>query len=478
MNLRSADMPGSVPARASRSADDRGMTTADTVLLGSSGLLLGLCFVTGGSSAQTGVGVMLAEWLALPILCCGVLLAWWRQRLRPARWAIAVAVAIFALPLLQLLPLPEWLWRLSPARLQLADDLAVFGGIQVDYRWSLTPLATERGLYLLLPAEALFFSALALGRSAWRGLLWWLLALALFSMLLGFVQLGVPQDSWLNPFPQYQPMLAGVFANPNHQAISMAIALVLSLSLLLDARTRIHRSNSARAVMVLCAVLAAAFVLVLPLLQSRAGVIIALVGCGVVLWQAGPLSPAHWHDSRATRVLGMLALVVLVVGSWAAFAWMEHNMALAGTRWEMTTTTFALGFENLPFGSGFGSYVRMFEQATQGALMHHGYINNAHNDYVQWWFEGGLLAVAVLLAALLVWLATIRRLWRLPGSSRLRASGMAAWTGTLLLLLHSTVDYPLRTPALMTVFGLLAGIAVAASARESSCDRERAQRAG
>lgn len=457
-------LPATQPSNATarwRDPSERG----DTPLLILVVATLSVCFIAGGSSVQTGMGVMFAELLGLPLLLYAAWRAWQQHRLGPARWAIAVVAAIVALPLLQLLPLPEGLWRLAPARVALRDDLAAAGVTDLDLRWSLTPAATEHNLYLLLPPVALFFAALASGRDTWRRLLWWVLGLALFTLVLAFAQIGVPQDSFLNPFPQFAPTLSGVFANKNHQSSALAIGLVLALALLLDARSRLNDHAGSRATLVLCAILAVVFVAVLPLVKSRAGVIIALVVSGIVLLHSGPLSPSHWRVNHATRVVAGLAALALLVGIWAAFAWMQSEAGVDGSRWEMFATTLGLGLDNAPFGSGFGSFVPMFEQATRGALMRTGYINNAHNDYVQWWFEGGVLAVLVLLAALLVLLASVRRLLRLPERSRARASGIAAASALLVLLLHSTVDYPLRTPALMAVAGLLAGIVVAAATR-------------
>ena len=439
---------------------------SDTPLLVLAVAILSTCFIAGGSSVQTGMGVMFAELLALPLLLYAGWRAWQLHRLGPARWAIAVAAAIVALPLLQLLPLPEWLWRMAPARVALWDDLAAAGVTDINLRWSLTPAATEQNLYLLLPPVALFFAALASGRDTWHRMLWWVLGLTLFTLVLAFAQIGVAQDSFLNPFPQFEPTLSGVFANKNHQASALAIGLVLALALLLDARSRLDDHAGSRATLVLCAILAVVFVAVLPLVKSRAGVIIAFVVSGIVLLHSGPLSFSHWRaGGPVTRVVASLAALALLVGIWAAFAWMQIEADVDGSRWEMFTTTLRLGFANAPFGSGFGSFVPMFEQATQGSLMRTGYINNAHNDYVQWWFEGGVLAVLVLLAALSVLLIAVRRLSRLPERSRARTSGIAAGSALLVLLLHSSVDYPLRTPALMALAGLLAGIMVAAATR-------------
>ena len=88
----------------------------------------------------------------------------------------------------------------------------------------------------------------------------------------------------------------------------------------------------------------------------------------------------------------------------------------------------------------------------------------AHNDYLQWVAETGLVG-----AGLAVWfLVALAR----SGAEKLRdaASGSerrlvaAALTGCLLALLHSLVDFPLRIPANALLFAaLLAMIAAPAS---------------
>lgn len=435
------------------------------ILLVLSGVLLSIYFITGGSSQQTGTGVMVAQLLATPIGVYALVLAHARGRLWPARWAIAAMLLIIAVPLAQLLPVPAWLWHLPDARVVLSHDLAQAGVTHIDYRWSLTPATTERDLWLLLPPAALFFTALAVGRTMHPWLLRWILGLIVFSTLLAFVQLGTPQQSIFNPYPQFAPALAGVFANHNHQADALAIGLVLALSMIVQADRGADYARRSHAQTVIGIILVAGFGLVLPLLDSRAGVLIAMVAAAAFLLMSGTLSWRRLNAYRGTRILAVIAVLVLAIGTFGAFAWMRNDADIEGLRWAMATTTWHLGFANAPLGSGIGSFVPMFEQATHGALMHTGYINNAHNDYVQWWFTGGVLGVIALLAALTVLIASARRLLVLRADSQTRATGLAAFAGLLVLLLHSTVDYPLRTPALMATFALLAGVVVGASHR-------------
>lgn len=430
-----------------------------------SGLLLTVAFVSGGSSQENGWGVTVAELLALVVMLCVLSQRAWYKRLADARWGLAVACLIVAIPLLQLLPIPAWLWQWPSPRSALQHDLAAAGVTGIAHRWSLAPAATERDLFLLLPGLALFMSALVLPRDAWRQLLWWFVALVTLSVVLAFAQLGVPQDSFLNPFPQYVPALTGVFANRNHQACAMAMGMVLALTLLFDARSRVQRGERAHAVVIACAILAALFAAILPLVGSRAGVIIAIVGAAATLLANGAWSPRHLRETRAARWLSILALVVLAVGVYGAFAWMQHDSRIDDLRPQLASASTRLAGASLPLSGGAGSFVRMFEQFTQGSLMHQGYINAAHNDYIQWSYAGGVLAIAAILAAAAVLITTTLRMLKLPPESRSRMLGIAALLAILMPLLHSTVDYPLRTPALMTAFGMLAGIAVAAGAR-------------
>lgn len=433
-------------------------------LAASAGALLTLCFIAGGSSQQSGTGVAAAELLAIPVLFLAVIAAARRDRLHRVRVPVAVAVLIALLPLLQLAPVPSWLWNLSPARVALARDLGIAGVSGPDLRWSLDPAATERDAWSMLPPIALFFAALATDLAEWRLLLGWIVALAAFSLLLAFAQMGVPQDSILNPFPQYAPALAGVFANKNHQAGALAIGLVLCVALAMDERRRAARSGRPTQVPVVGLVLLALlFALALPIVNSRAGVVIAMMATGALLPASGAVSIERLRRSRAAQVGTVAVGALLAAGIYVGFAWVESDAALSGSRWMLSRETLRLGVANAPLGSGFGSFVAMFQQGTGPVTLARTYINAAHDEYAQWWLEGGVLSMIALLAAMLVLASTLRRLLRRDPESQTRAAGIAAWMGVLVLALHSCVDYPLRTPALLAVFALLAGIAVAAA---------------
>src|SRR5688572_21402537 len=120
--------------------------------------LLGLALLLGGG--QGWLGDTLVQLLAL--LAIG--LAGWRHlRDDDARWTAVAWLALLPLlvPLLQLLPIPDAVWRWPEARDALASDLAA-AGVDAPSRLTLQPLSTERALWWLLPAVAMYLGALQL----------------------------------------------------------------------------------------------------------------------------------------------------------------------------------------------------------------------------------------------------------------------------------------------------------------------------
>jgi O-antigen ligase len=135
----------------------------------------------------------------------------------------------------------------------------------------------------------------------------------------------------------------------------------------------------------------------------------------------------------------------------------------------MRHATVVLAALHLPWGSGIGSFVPVFQQAFPEALLRPNYINAAHNDYAQVWLEGGiaaLLAAAACACALCLAVAAYLR-----GHAGERRLVWAALLGIFALLAHAGADYALRTPALMTVAALLAAVLVAQGARDGRGER-------
>src|SRR5690606_26427568 len=79
------------------------------------------------------------------------------------------------------------------------------------------------------------------------------------------------------------------------------------------------------------------------------------------------------------------------------------------------------------------------------------YVNHAHNDFLEILFEGGVVAAfpLVLYAGLI-----LEKVFWFPENPLQRAALLSVG----FLLMHSTIDYPLRTMAVAITFAFLNGI--------------------
>lgn len=419
--------------------------------------LLVLTFATGGGAQDHGPGDVLAQLFALPVLVLAALALAGQPLKRLHAWALVVATFVVALPALQLLPVPASLAAQSAGRAALLRDLQA-AGVVPSLSWTLTPAATERALWSQLPALAAFCGAIALGSLSRLRLSWLVLGLITAGLVLGVLQMFVGQESLLNPFPEWVPVIGGVFANPNHQASALVIGGVLGTGLWLVHRTSgAHGSPWPKWVAATCAVLC---LLALPATGSRAGMLLGVPAVLAVLAASRAVPAASARLARHRRVaLAAGVGAVLVCGALAAHLF--HRTMDTEARWPMATATAELARDAWPLGTGVGSFRPWFEQAGPDALLSLEFINHAHNEYVQWWLEGGVVAIVLLVAALVTLAVAVRRLL----ARRAGPVNQAAWVGVAVLLASSMVDYPLRTAALMTIGAFLAGIAIGRAGR-------------
>lgn len=416
------------------------------------GGFLALCWALGGVTEDRTPADELLQLLALPILPWAL----WRLAAapidRPRMLALTLALCLLLVPAWQLLPLPQAMGWSGATRGAILTDLAAAGVVPDTAHASLSPVATERALWSLLPALALFLGVLSLPRPWLRRALQLVLALALASAAFAFFQLSLPDGSPLLLYTSWGRNFGGLFVNANHQGSALAIAAVIALSLFLEARRRAREDERPGHRHWLYALLAAICVVLVPLANGSAAVLLLFIGL-LVAWL---LLAAARQGRRRLLSLAAAAVVGGIVLS-SALAWGQMDTQ----RRAIATQALALGGTYAPLGAGVGGFVPVFAQAQDRRSAGREVINHAHDEYVQWWLEAGVpaLLVAGFALGVFAW-AGWQVLARVP-SRRLRALAAPAWTGLLLLLLHSLVDFPLRTTTLMATAGLLAGVLLA-----------------
>lgn len=427
-------------------------------------VLLALAWFGGGPTVDVTAVDEWIELLALPVLLLAGITWCDRPRLaRMQRAALFVALLVASVPMLQLLPLPAGIWGLPDARTALVNDLQLAGASVEGHTWSLMPAATERALWALLPALACFLGVAALPKYALARLPHVALALVLANLAFGFLQVGLPPESALRLYPDMSTGFGGVFVNDNHQGTALIIGMLLALGLLAQTRVRQRRGETLPMRAPAYAGCVALCLVAIPLTGSRAAMLLGMVMLAVGSVATGSVPLRRIGRSRRATFAAVLVLCAVSAGLLLAWQWMQVDAA-DEIRQTLAAETARLGMRHAPLGSGIGSFVEVFAQDASPRFQQTEYINHAHNEYVQWCLEGGVLGVLVLFAAfaLFAWVGV-----RLLRDRRRHTLAVAAWLAVLAILLHSTVDFPLRTLSLMTLASALAGYALRAAAADA-----------
>jgi O-antigen ligase len=137
--------------------------------------------------------------------------------------------------------------------------------------------------------------------------------------------------------------------------------------------------------------------------------------------------------------------------------------SLSDLRASLSPATAILALQHLPVGSGLGSFEQLYSISEADAELFSGYANRAHNDWAEFLLETGLPGVVVA-SLFLIWLTrrTIA-VWKKHPALVDGCAFMLARGGSLiifLLLVHSLVDYPLRTTALSSLLAFAAALLV------------------
>jgi len=427
-------------------------------------LVLAAALLLGGGTMQglPGDAIVIALGLLLAVL---LVAAWPAHLLREQRAECILLLLVLLLPLLQLLPLPPVLWTALPGRAVLAADQASVG---IAPHWaplSLDPAGTWRAWLAMLPAAALFVAALTLSRRELLRLTLLIPLLALAGALLGFAQVAGGPDSPLRLFAYTQRTSAeGFFANRDHFADLLNIGMLLSAAWLIALWLQ-PVGRAARRALAMAAgwVTLATLLVALLLTQSRAGVALGaltLAAIVVLAWRAGLAKPRLVR--RMALALLVIAMLALQWGLYAVLARL-HQDPFEDARWWIMRTTWIAAQHYGFLGSGIGSFVHVLPQFQARATLIPPYVNHAHDDYLELWLEGGIPALLLMLAFVGGWAWRSLRAWRAPiaddpsaGNATLAALIMrAAAVGVLVLLLHATVDYALRTLALEATLAVL-----------------------
>lgn len=427
-------------------------------------VFIALVCLTGGASRHDVLSLVVLRPLAVLAFFYAAVVGPAGLRQQPLPFYLLLGLG--GLMLGQLVPLPPGTWHQMPGR-DIVAQLEAAVGVPSPWRpLSLTPARTWNSFFALMIPLATFVLYSLQPQPIKQRVPLAIVACGVASMMWGLAQLVGGTDTPLYHYRIHtddRPI--GLFANRNHQAMFLALSILFAGMMI----ETVLKAWSKRSPLYLTA-LGGYIVLVLVfefILGSRGGLLLAGLAVAAVAVALSPtLRRRRQPASRArakwwTRLqhpwvvltvvaasLGALVLMAVSLNRNEAFA----RMFVSGDtsrydRLEILPYLATMLSDQFPWGGGFGSFDALFRRYESTDLLSTFYLNQAHNDWMQFLIEGGLPA-AVLLAVFVGW--CIHRMVR-----RMREGGsLLLFPVFPLIALASAFDYPLRVPILMMSFVL------------------------
>lgn len=373
--------------------------------LHAAGLFVVLCLIVGGGTDK-GIGSDLAlQVLAMPFIFAFVMQFPCRNLELPVNVFLG---AIIALMLAHLIPT----FGLNGRPYLVSVD----GGRSLD------------SLVMVLVWIGVFHAVTQLRGGSQAVLLLYVLAGMAVNLLFSFFQFSSSTFAEAVQLLPYKTN-AGFFENENH----LAALFYLSVPIIIAVSKRI--GIRFLEVPVLAALVGFQFVI-----GSRAGLALILLS---ILLSYAVLSPRRWVSlalTGATTVAGALLLWQFAPEWWSTGGPLSRSV--------FAERALQAAFDHFPIGVGFGNFQLIYPSYESAAIIVNKYVNHVHNDFLELSLEGSLFAILLMLGYFVL---VARRciLGQLVDMQK------AAVVGVIFVLIHSMVDYPLRTLGLGVIFAVL-----------------------
>jgi O-antigen ligase len=385
---------------------------------------------------------------------------------RSTSWALMLCFAIALLPLLQLVPLPPWVWTRLPGREAIVSIFELAGGQGNWMPISVSPNLTWLSFLSLLPPMGIFLGTIQLSYRERRRLSLVVISVGIISAFLGLIQVAQGPSSHLRFFAILNNIDAvGFFANRNDFAALLYVVLLFAGAWAIDI---VVKSGSWRNLSRAASIVrpTAAFLILIVLIataamaRSRAGIVLTIVGLAGIFTMAAAERRNAFGIGPGRLLLGATVLAGMLTVQFTLYRILDKFAVdpLEDARFTFARDTVNAASSFLPFGAGIGTFVpvyAMFEQPSD--TVGNVYINHAHNDFLEVWLETGVLGIAVVGAFVIVLgFRSFELWWRPPDkvSELDRLLMRAATLAIALLMAHSFVEYPLRSGAIMAIFAL------------------------
>jgi O-antigen ligase len=430
--------------------------------------LIALVFLAGGVLGGGDTSIRLSMFVELPACFLGALaIAGLVDGDCPheAKTALVLLALICLVPVFQLVPLPASSWKSLPGREVPYTISRVAGLANLARPISLDPEQTRIAALSLIVPAAVFIAALQLDLRGRDQIMLVVVVFAFASALLGIFQVASGGSLDLGIYRQvHDGFPIGFFANRNHEASLLLIAMPMSAHLV-----RLQHWASRTRAMTIGAIVFF-FSLSVIATASRSGfalLVLAWAGTTVV-WIGNVRDRRIWLSTAGLLVILVVAFGLLDLTGAGHRVIHRFNDVGEDLRPFIWHGSWAAIESFWPLGSGAGSFVPIYKMFEDLNSVNDAWVNHAHDDYLELLLDTGIAGVVLLAVYITVFMKSLFR--SLPSSQRSQRY-VAVFT-LLILLAHSLTDYPLRT------FGLLSIFAFANALLFPGRDMLRARRSG
>ena len=201
-----------------------------------------------------------------------------------------------------------------------------------------------------------------------------------------------------------------------------------------------------------------AFMLSLLLNGSSAGYILM-----AVMIVATGLSLLDSQNTNRFRlgafIIGIILILILIDFFFLGNAQRNffHSLTDDSTtsRQKIFSSTWQIIRENSLFGSGLGSFQEVYASQEDTNKVTSSFVNHAHNDYLEFIMEMGVVGVGLVLGLIFWWSKSAIKLAKASADYQYAKAGAIA---LLIVFIHSFVDYPIRTLTISAIIGVSAGL--------------------
>lgn len=334
-------------------------------------------------------------------------------------------------------------------------------------------------LHLLLGSGLCAFLALSLfilnSRARVKRIIWIVILAAAFQAIYGALMVLTKLEwGFFIEKEAYIGKATGTFISRNHLAGYLEMSLALGIGFLLSQSTR-YRGNWRQRLRqgidmllspkVAMRLLLAVMVIALVLSRSRMGNTAFFAS----LMIAGGLALLLMKNkSRSTTILlsSLLVIDIAIVGTFFGVEKvaerLQNTTASKESRDEVARDTYQMWQQNPVLGIGAGTYQYTYPAYKGDDVPARRLYDHAHNDYLQFLAEFGLVGfVALFVASAWCFFWAIEAM-RKRRSELFKGVGFGATMGMMAIGIHSTVDFNLQIPANAFMFVLLMALAIIA----------------